>query len=337
MKTVKDILKKPVAKITKEMDLDIHSKRIKFIDYVYSLVYAAIHNYDLTDTSMDNNIIKSWLSKLNSNRTYIPFIELFYELLYPYIKAHDYRLYGRYMRILGIDSTFIKTFIKGSGNYKGTEVKGMKIHVPSIVYPFTVPLNASISSANVNDSSLFDNIINNIDDKILYSSILVFDLGYYNLERFSELKNRNIPFVSRIKKNAIYDIVGSISGHEIIKMKNGLTLRSVRVNINGVEYIYITNMLNLPDKYICYAYNLRWNIEEFFKAMKSYLHITHLISRSINGMIVQVFSHFIAYIIINIIKESIGINISFSEIIRGIRHGNIRYFNNKYSICLSNI
>jgi hypothetical protein len=41
-----------------------------------------------------------------------------------------------------------------------------------------------ISSANVNDSSLFDNIIKDIDDKMLYSSIPVFDLGYYNLYRF---------------------------------------------------------------------------------------------------------------------------------------------------------
>ncbi len=57
--------------------------------------------------------------------------------------------------MLAMDSTFIKTFMNGSGNYKG-ESNGMKIHVPAIVFPFTVPLNACISSANVNDSSFFD-------------------------------------------------------------------------------------------------------------------------------------------------------------------------------------
>ena len=45
--------------------------------------------------------------------------QLFLNAQFNDLLAHDYRLYGRYMRILGIDSTFVKTFIKGSGNYKG--------------------------------------------------------------------------------------------------------------------------------------------------------------------------------------------------------------------------
>ena len=332
MKTVKQILKKPANEISESMNIDINSKRIKFIDNLYAIIYIALHRYDLTDTSIDNGISKSWLSKLNNSKSYIPFIELFYKLLKPYIKAHDYRVYSKYMRILAIDSTFIKTFINGSSNYKG-ESNGMKIHVPAVVFPFTVPLNAYISSANANDSSRFDNIINNIDNKILYSSILVFDLGYYNLDRFRELADKNILFVSRIKKNAVYSGSGTVNGHEMARINNGLNLRIVRVNVGGIEYRYITDIMNLPDKYIYYAYNLRWNIEELFKRMKSQLKIDHLLSKSLNGMIIQVFS----YIIVNMIMESIGILLSFPEIIRGIRHGNIRYFNNIYSIDLSKI
>jgi hypothetical protein len=336
MKTVRDILKKPANEISESMHLDLNSKRIKFIDHLYAIIYSALHKYDLTDTSIDNGISKSWLSKLNNSKSYIPFIELFYKLLKPYIKAHDYRVYSRYMRVLAIDSTFIKTLMNGSGSYKG-ESDGMKIHVPAIVFPFTVPLNAYISSANVNDSSLFDNIINNIDSKILYSSILVFDLGYYNLDRFKLLADKNILFVSRIKRNAVYTESGTVNGHEMVEMNNGLYLRIVRVNVDGIEYKYITDIMNLPDKYIYYAYNLRWNIEELFKRMKSQLKIDHLLSKSLNGMIIQVFSYMTAYIVVNMIMESMGIMVSFPEIIRGIRHGNIRYFNNIYNINLSKI
>jgi IS4 transposase len=32
-----------------------------------------------------------------------------------------------------------------------------------------------------------------------------------------------------------------------------------------------------------------WNIEEFFKTMKSQLKMKHLISTSINGIIIQIF------------------------------------------------
>ena len=210
----------------------------------------------------------------------------------------------------------------------------MKVHVPAVVFPFTVPLNAYISSANVNDSSLFDNIIEDMDSKILYSSILVFDLGYYNLGRFRELADENILFVSRIKRNAVYTESGRVNGHE---MSNGLNLRIVRVDVEGIEYKYIADVMNLPDRYIYYAYNLRWNIEELFKRMKSQLKINHLLSKSLNGMIIQVFSYMIAYIIVNMIMESIGIMVSFPEIIRGIRHGFIRYFNNIYHLDLSRI
>ena len=44
----------------------------------------------------------------------------------------------------------------------------------------------------------------------------------------------------------------------------------------------------------------------------------------------------IAYIIVNITMESIDI-ISLLEIIKGIRHGSIKYFNNIYNIYLSKI
>ena len=213
----------------------------------------------------------------------------------------------------------------------------MKIHVPAIVFPFTVPMNAYISSANVNDSSLFDNIIEDMDNKILYSSILVFDLGYYNLERFKKLTDKNILFVSRIKSNAVYSESGRINGHEIVRMSNGLNLRIVRVDVEGTEYRYITDIMNLPDRYIYYAYNLRWNIEEIFKRMKSQLKTDHLLSKSLNGMIIQIFSYMIAYIIVNMIIESMGIMVSFPEIVRGIRHGSIRYFNNIYNLDLSKI
>ena len=71
MKTVKEILKKPASEISESMNIDINLKRIKFIDHAYAIIYSALHGCDLTDTSIDNGISRSWLSKLNNNRTYI--------------------------------------------------------------------------------------------------------------------------------------------------------------------------------------------------------------------------------------------------------------------------
>ena len=69
MKTVRDILNKPANEISESMNIDINSKRIKFIDHVYYLIYSALHKYDLTDTFIGSGISKSWLSKLNNNKS----------------------------------------------------------------------------------------------------------------------------------------------------------------------------------------------------------------------------------------------------------------------------
>ena len=119
MKTAKDILNKPANEISESMHFNIKSKRIKFIDHVYALIHSALHGSDMTGTSIDNRISRSWMSKLNNSKSYIPSIQLFYKLLEPYIKAHDFRVYSMYMRVLAIDLTFIKTLMNGSGSYKG--------------------------------------------------------------------------------------------------------------------------------------------------------------------------------------------------------------------------
>ena len=48
------------------------------------------------------------LSKLDLQRSYQIFVELFYMLLYPYIIGHNSRLYNKFLSIISIDSTFIK-------------------------------------------------------------------------------------------------------------------------------------------------------------------------------------------------------------------------------------
>ena len=73
------------------MNLYINSKRIKFTDHVYYLIYSVLYGHDLTDTYIDNGIIKPWLSKPN-NKSYISFTKLFYKLLESYITAHNYRV-----------------------------------------------------------------------------------------------------------------------------------------------------------------------------------------------------------------------------------------------------
>ncbi len=68
--------------------------------------------------------------------------------------------------------------------------------------------------------------------------------------------------------------------------------------IDGERKDYLKDIMNLPDLYIHWIYLQRWNIEIFLRTMKTYLKIDRLISKTIKGVLVQIFSALIAYILL---------------------------------------
>ena len=122
-------------------------------------------------------------------------MEIFDSLIYPYIMSHNFSIYGRFLNIMGIDSTFIRTNIKESGEYRRRKTEnGIKMHSASIIFPFTVPIESVVTHANLNDSPEFDQILAEIEPSLLKESILTFDLGYYDLDRLKKLKSKNRVF-----------------------------------------------------------------------------------------------------------------------------------------------
>lgn len=66
---------------------------------------------------------------------------------------HNYPIYRRFLNIIGKDSTFIRTMVKESGKYRGQKTEnGIKMHSASISFPFILPLESSVTPANLNDS-----------------------------------------------------------------------------------------------------------------------------------------------------------------------------------------
>ncbi|MGP6207955.1 hypothetical protein ACNF42_08020 [Cuniculiplasma sp. SKW3] len=78
--------------------------------------------------------------------------------------AHNYAMYRKFLNIIGIDSTFIRTAIKESGKYRRQKTEsGIKMLQSAVVFPFTVPLESFITPANLNDLPEFDEILGSID------------------------------------------------------------------------------------------------------------------------------------------------------------------------------
>ncbi len=184
-----------------------------------------------------------------------------------------------------------------------------------------MPLKAIITPANVHDSKVFDHLLEYINEYMSGNTVLTFDLGYYNLGRFKELKENNINFVSRIKKNGGYTVIKEDTfNSKIIEFNNGLILRLVTLYINNRKREYITDILGLPEIYIYYMYSRRWAIEKIFENMKRILKINHLISRNLNGIINQVFATLISYVVLLILQSSMNIYHTPAGIVRPIRN-----------------
>ena len=126
---VRKLLKNVCSDISHETLTDLNSKKIKLLDHTVLLVKSAMRNEDLTDMAMGSGISKSQLSKLDTRRPYQVFVEMFYSLLYPYIMSHNLSVYGMFLNIMGIDSTFIRTRIRESGKYRRQKTEnGIKMH-----------------------------------------------------------------------------------------------------------------------------------------------------------------------------------------------------------------
>ena len=77
-----------------------------------------------------------------------------------------------------MDSTFIEIMVNGSGIYQREKKRnGIKIHIAAKTNPYALPLKAIITPANVNDSRVFDDLLEYIKEYIFGNTVLTFDLG----------------------------------------------------------------------------------------------------------------------------------------------------------------
>jgi IS4 transposase len=84
---------------------------------------------------------------------------------------------------------------------------------------------------------------------------------------------------------------------------------------------YLTNIFDLSAMDIVHAYEIRWSIEIFFREIKSYLKIDHFMSKSLNGMLIQIFCTLIAYALMILFKIIYGLYwVSIIEIKRWVKY-----------------
>lgn len=142
----------------------------------------------------------------------------------------------------------------------------------------------------------------------------VMDRGYQHHQNFDRLQIDHKHFVCRIKANTnktcleAYPIKpGSIIFYDskVLLGKKGnkqtqKPLRLVGYTVDGVKYWVATSRFDLSAEDVALVYKLRWEIESFFAWWKRHLRVYHLIARSKQGLMVQILSGLITYLLLAI-------------------------------------
>ena len=162
--------------------------------------------------------------------------------------------------------------------------------------------------------------------------LYLFDVGYWSFSRLKKIIEAASVFVCRLKASCDPLIIAvaqprwqALIGKrpsEIRELLDGDTSLDVTVTLSkankptlsddirlvgllydGVWRFWITNIVApaFTPQIIYDLYRQRWTVEIFFNFFKHLLHIEHLIARNTNGIMVEIYSAFIFYLLTHIV------------------------------------
>jgi hypothetical protein len=201
-------------------------------------------------------------------------------------------------------------------NFRKTK-GGIKIHLRLRLFKQGVlPDAAIITPAKVADKTQMDELV--VEEKGVFN---VFDRAYLDYKKFDDYCENGILFASRLKKNALVEVVKKLPvtpGSKIKKDcivilgKDGFTkmhhpLRYIETeDLEGNQIIIITNDFKMSAEEIGDIYRYRWQIELFFKWIKQHLHVTHFYGLTQQAVEMQLYIALITYCLLKIIQLKTG-------------------------------
>jgi putative transposase len=137
------------------------------------------------------------------------------------------------------------------------------------------------------------------------NGIAVEDRGFCGLSNLKMMKDSGVQFIVRIKNNYKLEF---LEGKEELKIgqKDPLSCRVVSFcdSETKVEYRLATNVPTavMTDAEIGEAYRYRWQIELLWKFLKMHLKLDKLMTKSINGVRLQIYAILIVYLLLQLME-----------------------------------
>ena len=205
-------------------------------------------------------------------------------------------------------------FRKAKGGIKVHTLFDVVTGIPTFVY---------ITEAKVNDVNAMDEI------PYQTGSFYIFDRGYNDFSRLFTIHKLSAIFIVRGKKNVKFKRISwkrrlqdNILSDSIIRFVEYYqekdypeVLRLIKYwdKENKREFIFLTNNFDLTALEIAELYRQRWQIELFFKWMKSHLKIKHFYGTSFNAVKTQIYVAIITFCLVSIIKYDIKLDLTTYE------------------------
>jgi Transposase DDE domain len=192
------------------------------------------------------------------------------------------------------------------------------------------------------DINFESDILNLVQAKTL----LLLDRGFYHFLFWQQLIDRDIHFITRLKKGGKLQIqqvfTDSYSIRDrLIRMGYGteespcVTLRLVEIRSGKAWHSYLTSVIDpliLPPYVVANLYSKRWRIEEAFNTVKRLLGLSYLWTGSINGIKLQIWGTWLFYAVLVDLGDAVADElalpfdrISLEMIYRGLYHFSVAH------------
>ncbi len=285
---------------------------------------------------------KSTLSYANANRPAKLYEDLFWNMLDRFRSSgqlpggrHRFRFKNK---LFSLDSTIISLCLSLFPWASFRRAKGgVKVHV-LLDHSDYMPAFAVISDAKKHDVKVAKSL------RFNPGSIVAMDRAYNDYQLFAAWTERDVSFVTRMKDNALYEVVErrrvplnrNILFDDIIRLtgvkaseKCPHLLRRVVVwdGENDREIVLLTNHLEFGATTIAEIYKDRWQIELFFKALKQNLKIKTFIGTTENALRIQIWTALLALLLLKWLHYLSRASWSFSNLVSLLRLNLFTYRN----------
>ena len=367
---IKLLDKSKILQISQDLGGEHYTKRFTVWIHLTVMLYAVIKRFDslreittslladtrkLTHIGIRFKISRSTLADANKRRP-----ETIFEAVYRDLYAkHRHELISdsrrrnrpKWMdRLQIIDSTTITLFsnliFKGVGRHpkSGKKKGGIKVH--TVIHANEgVPSDIKFTSAATNDSFMLK------PSHLSKGDIIAMDRAYIDYEKFEELTQKGVIYVTKMKKSLNYSIISDtmyqtpdglmevriqnvtfskkISGGETI-IHNARIITHVDTKKRKLISLLTNDMDSDPNDIIA-IYRQRWEIELLFKQIKQNFPLKYFYGESANAIKIQIWVTLIANLLLMIMQRRLERPWSFSVLATMMRIA-LMYYVDFYSL-----